>query len=730
MKTILTQFCEDFDGRVRPLLQPLDGFADQLRELPPESPLKKLLPEVVDVRHQLRTLVEKVAEQQAYVIIFGPLKSGKSTLMNALAAAYVSEVTTLPAYPCMVYVANGPEEQFTVTRYDGNLDTFDDLDSMRSVIEAAHGDLAGSIREVEGHGEDFDPALHMPRALRRVDVRMPAEPLAESGAVLVDTPGLYSRMKFGYDLMTREFRDSAASAIFVVKTDNLFLEQVFDEFSDLLRMFSRIFLIVNLDGTKQDLQPDGELGPSLERRDPQRIIDAFESLAMNAELKLAWEEGRLQIYPIDLLKAASQRLRGDDPTVADEAEGADPMLASFGGFTDDLTHYLNSTEYLTAFLGDSLRQADHLVSGLQSVCDSEPVHELAQGLGKWDAERERSQNLLRSVHRLQKFPWDETLARMREDVVRITRERTGDLRKETAEAAESALARWYDGDASYASLVQEDLAGVLSVCRDGMIERARDVASTVLSSDVASAMVRRDANDDLALVGLSVAAVAGQLEGTVRSAAEDRSVAPEIPTRLIPVRRKLVDWLLLRSQAGVRRTVFGPDDSPTRPIPRIVKQRRLGAGRVALGEIIRSRIDMFFAETLKRVTGEVFGAHVAAVCRQVEARLETLESENASRLATAEETRQSLVGLRMEVDRLAETLGAANEDITRLAAAYGEAVPQEKAASVGEDAPADGADTVEATMSIADAPTEQSKPEVRAAAAAAGAGGAGDSDES
>ena len=97
---------------------------------------------------------------------------------------------------------------------------------------------------------------HLPAAVRRVDVRMPAEQLAGSGAVLVDTPGLYSRMKFGYDLMTREFRNAAASAIFVVKTDNLFLEQVFDEFNDLLRLFSRIFLVVNLDSTKRDLQPE------------------------------------------------------------------------------------------------------------------------------------------------------------------------------------------------------------------------------------------------------------------------------------------------------------------------------------------------------------------------------------------------------------------------------------------------------------------------------------------
>ena len=355
-------------------------------------------------------------------------------------------------------------------------------------------------------------------------------------------------------------------------------------------------------------------------------------------------------------------------------------------FTGDLTHYLNSTEYLTAFLGDSLRQADHLLTGLGDVCASEPVDELTESLTKWAAERERAQTMLASIRRLQKFPWDETLARMRDDVVRITRERAGDLRRETAEEAEGALARWYDGDASLAALVHDDLGAVLSKCRDAMIEKARDVSATVLSSDVASAMVRRDASEDLSRVHVSVADIARQLEGTVRSAAEDRSVAPEIPPRVIPVRKRLLDWLLLRGQAAVRRSVFGPDDSPTKPIPRIVKQRRLGAGRVALGEAIRSRIDMFFAETLNRVTGEVFGAHVAAICRQVEERLATLEREQLARYDAAEANRDGLVALRLEVDGLVSTLGEARDSVASLAAAYGESLPALDAEAVG-DAP-------------------------------------------
>jgi hypothetical protein len=81
-------------------------------------------------------------------------------------------------------------------------------------------------------------------------------------------------MNFGYDVLTKEFRDSAACAVFVVKTDNLFLEQVFAEFTQLLDLFSRIFLVINVDSNKRDLQPDGSLQPSAESIEPERIIDA------------------------------------------------------------------------------------------------------------------------------------------------------------------------------------------------------------------------------------------------------------------------------------------------------------------------------------------------------------------------------------------------------------------------------------------------------------------------
>ena len=60
--------------------------------------------------------------------------------------------------------------------------------------------------------------------------------------------------------MTRDFRNAAACAIFVVKSDTLFLEQVFTEFEQLLELFRRIFLVVNVDSPEARRRPRRQAG--------------------------------------------------------------------------------------------------------------------------------------------------------------------------------------------------------------------------------------------------------------------------------------------------------------------------------------------------------------------------------------------------------------------------------------------------------------------------------------
>src|SRR3954447_26081688 len=125
MKTDISTFCEACSHILEPLPQGLAAAAEELYRARGSS-LNRPLATLNDTRARLRSLVEKLESQQAYLLIFGPLKSGKSTLMNAISRTYVSEVTSLPGYPCLVYVRHAEQPRFSATRYNGRETVFAD----------------------------------------------------------------------------------------------------------------------------------------------------------------------------------------------------------------------------------------------------------------------------------------------------------------------------------------------------------------------------------------------------------------------------------------------------------------------------------------------------------------------------------------------------------------------------------------------------------------------------
>lgn len=676
MRTLLSQFCEEFDRAVRPLLDPIRRTTELLAQDQAHPCTQATLPGLLDVQHELQVLADKVAAQQAYVLIFGPLKSGKSTLMNAMSAAYVSEVTSLPAYPCMVYVSHADAREFVLTRYSGEQIVLHDPAALRLQIERAHADLAERMRRVEGQGHEFDPALHYPDAIRRIDVRVPAGELAQSGSVIVDTPGLYSRMRFGYDRMTREFRNAAACAIFVVKTDNLFLEQVFDEFKELLEHFSRIFLVVNLDSTKKDLRPDGSLVPSLESDDPIRVVQAFETLAMSAPLKEAADEGRLRIYPSDLLRAASRRLKGERAGEETHAVFGRGGEADFGNFLEDLTDYLNSTDYLVAFLGDSLRRAHSLLGETGELCSSRAVADLGAEIGRLENEQARCQAKLEALDRLTEFDWRTALAPLGERLGAVAAERTGEIAQGLASGQAEELARWFTTDASLHSLQHDGLRPLLSRAQNKLALGVHGVLAEQVSQGGAAISLPEDTAKDLVTVGLRVSEFGLTALAALDPASVVKVEVPPIALEEIPVQKTLWDWLLLRSQPRIRRRLFGAPDKPTLRIPREDKARRLGApAKAAMQAALERYRERVFPELLAGIGARIFEDYSYGVIRALQARLEEVRAE---RQADLERLGEVLRGRRRLANRFAElevALSAVQGEVDELEGRYQEADP-------------------------------------------------------
>lgn len=575
MKTHISEFCTEFSEALFPLstalgdavrtIDSIDGSPDGMSE------------GLANVMHRLDALVNKVQGQEAYVLLFGPLKSGKSTLINAISSGYVSEVTSLPAYPCMVYLKYGPAPKYSVIRYSGKQEFLDSPEALKDLLEQSHRTLSDRIRSLDDFGETFDPAAHLPSAIRRVHVELPVENLRESGTVLVDTPGLYSKMKFGYDYMTQEFRDSAACAVFIVKTDNLFLEQVFTDFNDLLDQFSRVFVVVNIDTGKSDLCPDGSLEPSLESRDPDQIVQAFEVLTMSAPLRRAADSGRLHIYPIDLRSSAAKRLSaGDDGSVTDDEPDR------FDDFLNDLMKYLNSTDYLLEFMSDTIRQSAKLSDEIIAQCESDAVNELAT---QREAVDQAKQDLLQkrdAARRVTAIDWAASLQPALDRDEERRKASAAELLSSTAQNIRHFVSNWFQTDEPL-----DQLRGSLGLTLNEAVAAACSDAeqgfSSISNSAFGGATMDAKAVSDLAAIGLDVVSSVQKSAASFQLPSVSEIPPPDLAG--LPVKRSLADKVLFRSAENIRKKF---EESSGEKLPAKVKQKRFAANAedavVALGK--------------------------------------------------------------------------------------------------------------------------------------------------
>ena len=674
MRTAFTSFSRDFSRSVRPLLGPFDEALQAVDTVSDEELHTEILPDFREARDQLWVLLEKVESQQTYVMIFGPLKSGKSTLMNALAGAYVSEVTSLPAYPTVVFVSHSDTYSHRVTRYDGTVEEADNPDALHGLIEVAHGELAGAIREAERLGRCFDPMVDLPRTIKRIDVKLPAGELAASDTVLVDTPGLYTRMKFGYDAMTRDFRHAASIAIFVVRSDNIFLEQVFEEFTELLDLFSKVFLVLNFDSSKVDVDARGRLVPSLEQTEPERIVRAFEAYSMNARLKQAEKEGRLRIIPIDLLHSAAARLEraaAEDPEphgVQDDSDAAssarrrstrddDDPAGRFIEFRDELTDFLDSNDHLNTFISDSLTRSGIILDQLEGASVHPAIRHFVKRLEDLVKARDEERRLLQATRDALDFDWAGALEHERAAAAPRAREGARLVGDALRSRVDRALNDWFDSDESLDRLVEGSLVPSLDNVRGKLHAFALDDLRRRIDECLPAMRLTDELRDAIDLLELDLAALGREALHEVENRPTNRPrIQWPLSTDDVPVKKRFWDWILFRNRDKVRERLLGAADQPTEKISPIHKARLLGdPARASMVDALEQSQEELIQATLAGLVRDVDAAFAAALedrLRLVLAHREETLEPRVDELVREVESRRN-VPLRLDAMRAA-----------------------------------------------------------------------------
>ncbi len=644
METELKRFCDSLLRISEPLFSSLDESLGKMKKHSETFALEAFLSDLATKRADLRERIGEIRQEETYLVIFGPLKSGKSVLMNSISGAYVSEVSSLPAYPCLVHVRHGEEPSYSLTLYDGTEKSFESNADLQREVSEAHVALAEKIRFAEAKGEIFEPEKHHPEAIRQVDVELPSTELEAGSAVIVDTPGLYARMRFGYDRMTRRFRDRAACAIFVVRPENLFLEQVFNEFDELLGFFSRIFFVVNVDQSKKDLTETGSLRPSLESTQPDRIIEAFESLSMNAVIREAYRNGRLKVYPIDLLEVGKAVL-----TEAGLQE-KNPHHQRFQSLTSDLQGYLNGSDYTKEFIA---------VQGRRFNRQAQELGEISRhpGLASLENRGERlrqafadAREHLSAVDNLREIDWEMRFKAVRSQARESFESAKERLRGELVTRFEAEVASWMSTDESLADLRRGRLASLLEASKESANTEAVGRFQEVLQAP--SFGVEWSSDEVDALVTLDAVPFSEVRDEIQRESRRVDALELGEPLAGIPVRRSFWDWLLLRGAERVRRSVFGAPEDPGKPVPARVKERRLGerAKEYLIESIEREwivpLIEHAFAGRMEKID---------SAARRLAQRATDILAEIGERsAATLERTRQ-------EMEQLEELTGALEE---------------------------------------------------------------------
>lgn len=653
----LALFAQDF----RRALAPLEAALRLARERlgggggPLPSGAEELEAGLAALAGELAALVERVTHERATVFVFGPAKAGKSTLLDALGGARLSEVSILPGYPCLLRARHAEEESAQLLRFDGTLEAVPDPDALRLLLQRSHGELVTRVREVRAAGEAFDPARHHQGAVRRVERARPAGPLASGALELVECPPIHGPLFPSYAEMMIGEPDHARAAVFVVRAAQLCDDAVFDGIEELLAAFERLILVVNLDERGRELSRAGELAASPEREDPARLVAAFEEFSTCDALVRAVRAGRVPVLALDLLEAARTRLHG-----AEEGPAVSPRQRTrYVDLARELAQGLDRHEAFLALGASALRRAGELLEEGREQAGTPLLAELVrsrEALERELAAQLRVRAALEQLGARERARWEveELFEGLRAALVSRGLARARELADELQPRLARALEDWFADGSSLQALLEQAFEPRLASART---ELARS-AERALREELEPAAVTRlseAVRNELAAARFDLGAL------LARSAARLRLSLPPAPLRAldlsaIPVRPRLGQRLTWRGAADVRRALFGPPEAPDAPISSADKARRLGdEARAAMGASVAERVRAMLEEEAHRLARALDEALLATFAEDLRAAVE----RELARLA--EPTRVLAARL--------ESLGASHDALAALAPA-------------------------------------------------------------
>jgi len=677
IRTQLGRFSQELGRAVGPLVERLRGARAGLVEAQESRLADELGPEIENAAHRLEILRRTGDSRRSLVLVHGLQKAGKSTLIDALAGAWVAPVSALPGLPCSVGVAHAALWSARVTRLDGRQEAFPEPTGLETFLQRARDELLEALRAAREAGRELDPVRDLPRGVRRVDLQRPDEALAGSGVVLVEVPAPRDGVRFDDGDPGRG--GDVVAAVFVARADHPEPAGLRRELGRLLERHPHVTLVLNLDPSRRDLAPDGALVPCAPCADPAAAVEAFERHAMDAAMREAAAQGRLSIVPVDLLRAASRRLGGDAPSHDDEgrADARARGEAALVPLERAVARRLDGDERSTLFVRDVLRQANEAVGRLEAVLDTPSIDALTDRAAVARRELANGEMRLAALQRLRQaagrtWEWEGPLEGLSTALEAGTSRRAEELSARTKRVLHPVVDGWFRSRTSFLSLVRDDLVPAFEGCRNELFTHAHRTLVEETARPGFGKALDPALLEDLRRAGLDPRAIGAAAAAALDPLASCQEVPPPLWPEDLPIKKRLGDRLRMRKSAELRAQVLGPLGEPDRQVPVEEKAERFPKpARVELKRTLERTYTEFLGRTTARAATTTFNAFLQALGAELARRAEAEVRELEVPLIALQEEIERLERLHGELVRAREARSAAHDALARLVAELG-----------------------------------------------------------